>query len=103
MTLSCLSWRLCKWSITPAAAAQVTLLMDAAGTKELEDLPAYKELLQFFITPEVRCPAAKHALKYVVFSIYAVATLVCFKPGANPRSACMCVKEGCGAVASPAW
>lgn len=28
--------------------------MDAAATKELEELPDYKELLQFFITPEVR-------------------------------------------------
>ena len=49
--------------LTLAAAAQVTLLMDAAGTKELEELPAYKELLQFFITPEVRYPAANYAQK----------------------------------------
>ena len=74
---------------------QVTLLMDAAGTKELEELPDYKELLQFFITPEVRCClAANHAPKNFAFTS-AVAMLVCIVPAATTRSACIWLrKEG---------
>lgn len=35
---------------------QVTLLMDTAANKALEDMPAYKDLLQAFITPEAGRP-----------------------------------------------
>ncbi|KAK9826909.1 hypothetical protein WJX81_008396 [Elliptochloris bilobata] len=39
--------------LAPTSSDQVTLLTDAAATKALEELPAYKDLLQAFITPEV--------------------------------------------------
>ena len=75
--------------------------MDAAGTKELEELPAYKELLQFFITPEVRfCPAANHDLNGFWFFTPALAPLVCFMPAATIRSAHIWLEEG-GVVQLP--
>ena len=40
----------------------MTLLTDAAATKALEQLPAYKDLLQSYITREVR--AAPRPLLY---------------------------------------
>lgn len=77
--------------------------MDAAGTKELEELPAYKELLQFFITPEVQCCLTANCdLEGVVSLTCAVGPLVCFVPEATPRSVCIWLKEGCGVVTSPA-
>ena len=52
------------WYVVLAAASsdQVTLLQTTAADKKLDQLPAYKELLQTFITKEVRplscCPCA---------------------------------------------
>ena len=52
------------WYVVLAAASsdQVTLLQTTAADKKLDQLPAYKELLQTFITKEVRplscCPYA---------------------------------------------
>ena len=81
--------------------------MDAAATKELEDIPAYKELLQFFITPEVRYLSACLLSGTGVMFCHppTAASLVCFKPGASVRIACH-LTEGvvllllrlCGAV-----
>jgi hypothetical protein len=47
--------RICWYVVlAPASSDQVTLLATTAADKKLLELPAYKELLQTFITKEVR-------------------------------------------------
>ncbi len=47
--------RICWYVIlAPASSDQVTLLATTAADKKLVELPAYKELLQSFITKEAR-------------------------------------------------
>lgn len=47
--------RICWYAVlAPASSDQVTLLTTTAADKKLLELPAYKELLQTFITKEVQ-------------------------------------------------